>query len=110
MDPLERLGDHCFHAEEPRRDYAWRRLRVILTGLVLCRGIVLLCVLPPFEGWDEYQHVGYIVYWNETGSRPWLGQADVRDHTRVIEMREAPEDLKKIARDNLEKLKQRKRS
>jgi len=64
-------------AEEPSRDHAWRRLRVILTGLVLCRGIVLLCVLPPFEGWDEYQHVGYIVYWNETGSRPWLGQADV---------------------------------
>jgi hypothetical protein len=63
--------------EEPRRESAWRRLRIILTGLVFCRGIVLLCVFPPFEGWDEYQHVGYIVYCNETGRRPWLGQADV---------------------------------
>ena len=64
-------------AEGPRRDHAWRRLRIILTGLVFCRGIVLLCVFPTFEGWDEYQHVGYIVYCNETGRRPWLGQADV---------------------------------
>jgi 4-amino-4-deoxy-L-arabinose transferase-like glycosyltransferase len=64
-------------ANGPRGDYRWRRLRVILTGLVLCRGIVLLCVFPPFEGWDEYQHVGYIVYLNETGNRPWLGEADV---------------------------------
>jgi 4-amino-4-deoxy-L-arabinose transferase-like glycosyltransferase len=63
--------------EGPLNDNAWRRLRAILTGLVLCRGIVLLCVFPPFEGWDEYQHVGYIVYMNETGNRPWLGQADV---------------------------------
>ena len=31
---------------------AWRRFRVLLVGLVLCRGLVLLCVMPPFEGWD----------------------------------------------------------
>ncbi len=69
---MERTG-----AGEPRWGTAWRRLRVILTGLVLCRGVVLLCVLPPFEGWDEYQHVGYIIYLNETGDRPCFGQADV---------------------------------
>ena len=41
------------------------------------RGLVVLCVLPPFEAWDEYQHVGYIAYLTETGRRPILGQADV---------------------------------
>ncbi len=50
------------------------RLKVILVALVLCRGLVLLCVLPPFEGWDEFQHVAYIVHLNESGRRPILGE------------------------------------
>jgi hypothetical protein len=35
-----------------------------------------MCVLPPFEAWDEYQHVAYIVHLNETGDRPWFGVSD----------------------------------
>jgi hypothetical protein len=55
----------------------WQWFRLLLTGLVLCRGCVLLCVMPPFEGWDEYQHVGYMVYLAQTGHAPILGQTDV---------------------------------
>jgi hypothetical protein len=31
---------------------------------------MLLCVIPIFEGWDEYQHVAYIQYLNEYKQRP----------------------------------------
>ena len=34
-----------------------RGFRLLLLGLVLARGLVYLCVMPPFEGWDECQHV-----------------------------------------------------
>ncbi len=56
---------------------AWWRFRVLLVGLFLCRGLVLLCVLPPFEGWDEYQHVGYVVHVGETGRRAVLNETIV---------------------------------
>jgi len=52
-------------------------LKAILVALVLCRGLVLLCVIPPFEGWDEFQHVAYIVHLSETGTRPNLGETIV---------------------------------
>jgi hypothetical protein len=32
----------------------------ILVALFLVRGFILAAIMPPFEGWDEYQHVGYI--------------------------------------------------
>ena len=54
-----------------------RKARWLLVGLVLCRGIVLLCVMPPFEGWDEYQHVGYVEYVRETGKSAVLGETQV---------------------------------
>ncbi|HKI21525.1 MAG TPA: hypothetical protein VKA15_26760 [Isosphaeraceae bacterium] len=53
------------------------RLKIILVALVLCRGLVLLCVIPPFEGWDEFQHVAYVVHLNEAGARPILGETTV---------------------------------
>ena len=58
-------------------DRGWPWFRTILTALVICRGLVLLCVMPPFEAWDEYQHVGYLAYLAETGERPVLGHANV---------------------------------
>ena len=51
-----------------------RRFRLLLVGLILARGVVELCVMPPFEGWDEYQHVGYVVHVLETGRRATLGE------------------------------------
>jgi hypothetical protein len=32
----------------------------LLVALFLVRGFILAAMMPPFEGWDEYQHVGYI--------------------------------------------------
>jgi len=65
--------DHSPTDGRPR----WRRLRLLLLGLVLCRGLVLLCALPPFEGWDEYQHVGYVQHVGETGRSAVLGETKV---------------------------------
>jgi len=55
----------------------WSRFRLLLTVLVIARGVVLLCVMPPLEGWDEYQHVGYIQYVIENGRDPVFGEACV---------------------------------
>lgn len=56
---------------------AWladRRRFCALLGLIfLVRGVFVLSVLPPFEGWDEYQHLGYIAFLDETGRPPVLG-------------------------------------
>jgi hypothetical protein len=49
---------------------------VAVAAIFLLRGLVLLSVLPPFEGWDEYQHLGYIVFISEQGRPPIRG----RDH------------------------------
>jgi hypothetical protein len=38
------------------------RIVLLLLNIFIARGIILACVLPPFEGWDEYQHLGYIDY------------------------------------------------
>lgn len=53
------------------------RIGILLFALVMARGVVLMCVLPPFEGWDEYQHVAYVHHLQETGRAPVAGQAVV---------------------------------
>lgn len=55
----------------------WFRLRGWLLGLVVCRGLVLMCVLPPFEGWDEFQHVAYVQHIGETNQRPIPGETRI---------------------------------
>ena len=55
----------------------WKRICVALTLLVLVRGVFVLSVLPPFEGWDEYQHIAYIVYLKEQKALPPYGLATV---------------------------------
>ena len=55
----------------------WPKVRWLLVGLVLCRGVVDLCVLPPFEGWDEYQHVGYVEHVHQTGRTAVLWETSV---------------------------------
>ncbi len=46
--------------------------------LFLVRGVLLLSVLPPFEGWDEYQHLSYVVQLREAA-----GDAATADLARV---------------------------
>lgn len=54
-----------------------RRFRLVLMALVLARGVAEIGVMPPFEGWDEYQHIGHVVHVLETGRRATLGTTDV---------------------------------
>ena len=44
---------------------------------MICRGLVILCVMPPFEAWDEYQHVGYVEHVRETGRAAVLNETMV---------------------------------
>lgn len=55
----------------------WKRICIALTLLILVRGVFVLSVLPPFEGWDEYQHIAYIVYLKEEKALPPYGIASV---------------------------------
>ncbi len=48
----------------------WAAFVALLLGAFLLRAIALLTVLPPFEGWDEYQHLGYIAFLDENGRPP----------------------------------------
>jgi len=61
--------------EAPR--IPWNRFALIFAALFLLRGLLLLCVLPPFEGWDEYQHLAYIVHLDEQHELPKSGQSTV---------------------------------
>ena len=54
----------------------WRRFCTLLLLVFLVRGVFLLSILPPFEGWDEYQHVAYVAYLVEKGCRPVLGDGN----------------------------------
>ena len=51
------------------------RFAVLVVALFLMRGVAILCVLPPLEGWDEYQHVAYIEFVLEHG-RPPVSRTD----------------------------------
>jgi hypothetical protein len=64
-------------AGPPGGDLYWRAIRRLLTALVLVRGVVLMCVMPPLEGWDEYQHVAYVHLMSETGRPPVFGESEV---------------------------------
>ena len=48
----------------------WWLVAGLLIAAFLARGPLYLAVFPPFEGWDEYQHLAYIVYLDETGTIP----------------------------------------
>lgn len=55
----------------------WKRFCALLALFVLARGVILLCILPPLEGWDEYQHVAYIQFIIEHGEQPVKGKSKV---------------------------------
>ena len=68
------------YRSSPPCSHFWRRLRVFLVALVVCRGIVVLSILPPFEGWDEYQHVAYVEHMRQTGQALLLARPPWRLH------------------------------
>ena len=74
--PLKAVEDRF----PPPSSHFWRRVRVLLVALVVCRGVVVLSILPPFEGWDEYQHVAYVEHMRRTGRAPVAGQTTVAPH------------------------------
>jgi hypothetical protein len=52
------------------RSRGWWLVAGSLILAFLARGPLYLSVFPPFEGWDEYQHLAYIAHLDETGSMP----------------------------------------
>jgi hypothetical protein len=52
----------------------WWLVAGLLIAAFLARGPLYLSVFPPFEGWDEYQHLAYIVHLDSTGRIPVLDQ------------------------------------
>jgi hypothetical protein len=55
----------------------WPLFALTCAVLFVLRGILVLSVLPPFEGWDEYQHLAYVVFLQENGRAPVLGHDTV---------------------------------
>lgn len=56
----------------------------LLIAAFLARGPLYLSVFPPFEGWDEYQHVAYIAHLDETGSIPVFDKSWVTPALRPL--------------------------
>ncbi len=51
-----------------------RAFAVLLLLLFVLRGIQMQCLYPPLEGYDEYQHIAYLVFLNENHHPPVYGQ------------------------------------
>jgi hypothetical protein len=52
------------------RRRSWWLVAGLLIAAFLARGPLYLSVFPPFEGWDEYQHLAYIAHLDEVGTIP----------------------------------------
>jgi hypothetical protein len=61
---------------EHTRSRAWWLVAGLLIIAFLARAPLYLSVFPPFEGWDEYQHLAYIVRLDETGTIPVFDEQD----------------------------------
>jgi len=46
-------------------------------AIYVLRAAALLSILPPLEGWDEYQHLARVAYLVENGRSPTLGESVV---------------------------------
>ncbi|HWL94544.1 MAG TPA: hypothetical protein VNT79_13550 [Phycisphaerae bacterium] len=55
----------------------WPRFCALLATLFLARGLFVMSVLPPYEGWDEYQHIAYLEYLVDHKQLPVLGESRV---------------------------------
>lgn len=54
----------------------WPHYCALLVLIFLVRAVFVLSILPPFEGWDEYQHLAHIAFISENGRSPVLGGGD----------------------------------
>ena len=52
----------------------WSRFLALVCGLLILRGLAVLSLYPPGEGFDELQHIAYLTHLNETGEIPVLGE------------------------------------
>lgn len=59
------------------RSRAWWLVAASLIAAFLARAPLYLSVFPPFEGWDEPQHLAYIVHLDETGTVPVMNESVV---------------------------------
>lgn len=77
----------------------WKKICLAITLLIIARGVFLLCVLPPFEGWDEYQHIAYMVYIKEQREVPRYGHSMVPPSMKEMLQRypHAPYDIAQMA-------------
>jgi hypothetical protein len=66
------------------RSRAWWLLAASLIAAFVARTPLYLSVLPPFEGWDEHQHLAYIVHLDQTGAIPVLDNAVVPRSLRPL--------------------------
>lgn len=69
--------DASKHQRAATIERSWWLVCVLVTAIFLLRAAALLTVLPPFEGWDEYQHLAHILYVVENGKSPTLGESEV---------------------------------
>ena len=65
------------YPSNPGRGKAMLWFSFALVAAYLCRGVVLCCILPPMEMWDEYQHFARIAYLHEMGRSPVFQETDV---------------------------------
>jgi len=62
------------HGEENIRSrISWPGFCFCLCALFIVRGLMLLCLYPPLEGFDEHQHIAYLAYANENRDAPRYG-------------------------------------
>jgi len=49
---------------------SWTSFCLIVALLFFLRGLFFLCLYPPLEGFDEHQHIAYVVYIGQSGDVP----------------------------------------
>ena len=80
------------------RARVWRLVAGLFIIAFLARGPLYLSVFPPFEGWDEYQHLAYIVYLDEAGTVPlYESRVSLALHPFVIAMPHSPSGAEQLA-------------
>ena len=66
------------------RSRVWWLVAAALIVAFLARAPLYLSVFPPFEGWDEPQHLAYIVHLDESASIPVMNESVVPPSLRPL--------------------------